>query len=447
MVTPGETGCDPEREPVAQRSPGPAARIPRPADVARAATRAPREFIVDPSDQGAYPEIDPAVAAAEDGDRVIVRPGTYRLPVVVDRAIELVGDGPRETIILEPAGAEALSLCASGAVVRNLTIRPATVGNDGTTYSAVMVRDVVATVEDCDLTSHLGATVWVGGGSSRATIRHCRIHDGSQNGVAVWDEGTAVVEDSEITRHRWPGVMAHGGRTSATVRGCRLLDNLDMGAAANEGATLIVERSLVARNAQCGIVLDGATPSSRVEDNDIEENGEAGVLVRGGIGGRVLRNRLRRNNVGVVSVEAATPQIAANEVVDHLGPAIVVAGARTDPIVSDNVLVGARSASIVVSGGGAGRFERNRITADRQPGAWIQEEGTSPTFIENVITGSTLIAIAITGHAGGAFERNDLRGNKGGAWDLDEAGPVQLNGNLEDPRPAPDSPGSAGYLN
>jgi F-box protein 11 len=440
----GEGQGDPG--PVAGRSPGPAARTPRSQADPRRVAGPPRELVVDPTDPAGFAEIDLAVAMAEDGDRVVVRPGTYRVPVVVDRAIELVGDGPREAIVLEPAGAEVLSLCASGAVVRHLTIRPAVVGNDGTDYSAIWVRDVVATIEDCDLTSHLGAAVWVGGRSSRATIRGCRIHDGATNGVAAWDEGTAIVEDCDITGHRWPGVMARGAQSNATVLGCRIVDNLSTGAAADCGATLLVEHSLVARNAESGVVLAEATPRSRIEDNDIDGNAGPAVLVRGGVGGRIHGNRFRRNELGVVVTDAATPDVSGNEAHDCSGPAILVIGTRTDPAVSDNLIVTPRATAIVVRDGGAGRFERNRITADRQPGVWIQEEGSSPVFIENIVTGSVLIGIAVTGHAGGAFERNDLRGNKA-AWDLDEAGPVELSDNLEDPRPAPGWSGPGGYVN
>ncbi|CAN5650134.1 hypothetical protein BH20CHL7_BH20CHL7_16510 [soil metagenome] len=86
---------EPERPPVALRSPGPAARTPRlPARPGRM-THEPRTLVVDPRAPDAYREIDRAVADARHGDRVVIRPGTYRQPVVVDRAVELIGVGPR----------------------------------------------------------------------------------------------------------------------------------------------------------------------------------------------------------------------------------------------------------------------------------------------------------------------------------------------------------------
>ena len=436
----------PASEPVGRRLPGPAAREPRPATQAVRDPGLRRELVVDASGAGDHVEIDDAVAVAEDGDVVFVRPGTYRRPVVVDRAVELQGDGPLEAIVLEPVGAEALSLCASGASARNLTIRPALVGNDGVAHSAIWVRDVVVTIEDCDLSSHLGATVWVGGRSSLATIRRCRIHDGAQNGVAAWEEGSAIVEDCELTGNRWPALMAHGRHARAVGRRCRIVGNYDYGAAANDGATLELEGSLIARNGQGGVIVADATPLSRIVDNDIVENARTGIEVEDCAAVRVEGNRLRRNEVGIVIANGATPDVLANVIEDTTGASIVAIGGRTDPNVADNEIRAPRSAAILVQGGASGRFARNRITAGRQPGAWIQEHGSYPTFIENVITGSAMIGIAVTEHAGGLFERNDLRGNRG-AWDVEHAGPITLRDNLEDPGGGPDSaPGPAGVI-
>ena len=92
------------RGPEASEEPRPPCRWPsgpsgRPREAPRPRSqppscRATRELVVDPADPAAFAEIDAAVAAAEDGDRIVVRPGTYRMPVVVDRAVRIEGQGP-----------------------------------------------------------------------------------------------------------------------------------------------------------------------------------------------------------------------------------------------------------------------------------------------------------------------------------------------------------------
>ena len=58
-------------------------------------------IVVDQSGGGTTTTITEAVAMAEDGDTVLVRPGTYVEAVIIEKDISLIGDGPREEIIVE----------------------------------------------------------------------------------------------------------------------------------------------------------------------------------------------------------------------------------------------------------------------------------------------------------------------------------------------------------
>jgi hypothetical protein len=58
-------------------------------------------IVVAQDGSGAFSTVTEALAAAEDGDEIVVRPGTYPEVVVIDKDITLRGDGPREAVILE----------------------------------------------------------------------------------------------------------------------------------------------------------------------------------------------------------------------------------------------------------------------------------------------------------------------------------------------------------
>ena len=260
-----ETDDEPDSTvPVRERSFGPASRTPRPRPTTAESRAGGNCLVVDPGDPAAFHEIDDAVAAAEDGDRIIVRPGTYRRPVTVDRAVHIEGDGPIAAIRLEPVGGEALGIAASGASIEGLTIRPAEAGNDGASWSAVAVHDAAVTIEGCDLTSHLGATVWVGGPSSRVVLLGCTLSGGSQNAVWVVEEGRAELAACVVTGNRW-AVMARGPHSAIAIDSCEITDNLDGGVVVDEGGTLSIDGSTIARNGAFGILLDGAAPASRVD--------------------------------------------------------------------------------------------------------------------------------------------------------------------------------------
>ena len=442
---PTPTTVEAPEVPVTERSFGPASRTPRPRDPSLG-RRTPRELVVDPSDAAAFTEIDDAVAVAEDGDRIVVRPGTYRRPVVIDRAVAIRGEGDVESVLLEPVGGEALGVAASGATVTGLSIRPARAGNDGADHSAVAVRDAAVTIEGCLLTSHLGATVWVGGPASRAVLLGCTLTGGAQNAVWVVEEGRAEMAACRVRGHRW-AVTVGGPHASLSIVDCEIVDNLDGGIAAAEMATLVVERTTVSRNAGTGIHLGDPTPASRVEDCTIEGNSAFGVLVRGGRGAAVLRSRIRDNAVGIVVVDGATPRIEGNELAGT-ATGIGVRGEGSDPVVAANTISGGRHSGVIVDEAAAGRFDGNTVSGSAGAGVWVDDAGTRPFFSGNHVSSSAFAGILVTDGAGGDFQANDLRGNAAGSWKLDEPGELRRTGNLEDTgvppeatRPDPPAPG------
>jgi parallel beta-helix repeat protein len=434
--------------PVARRSFGPASRTPRPRPTPPAPDppRTLRELVVDPSDPAAFAEIDDAVAAAEDGDTVTVRPGTYRRPVVVDRAITIRGDGPREAIVLEPIGGDALGIAVSGATIQGLTVRPSRAGNDGADHSALAVHDVAVTVEDCELTSHLGATAWVGGPVGHAVVRNCSLVGGAQNGVWVAEEGRAELIGCRVAGHRWPVAVA-GPHAVLAVRDCEVVDNLDGGIASLGQATLVVERTTVARNAGTGITLGDPAPASRVEDCTVEGNAEAGILVGGGRGAAITGNRVRDNAVGIVVVGGATPRVERNELAGN-GTGIGVRGEGSDPLVVGNTIAGGRQGGVVVDEAATGRFDGNTVSGSIGAGVWVDDHGTAPRFTGNHVSTCGLVGVLVTDGGGGEFASNDLRGNAAGSWKLDEPGELRRSGNLEDagalPEAARPDPSAAG---
>lgn len=422
---------DAERNiPARERSFGPAARTPRARPPAPLPARPPRELVVDPADPAAFAEIDDAVAVAEDGDRVVVRRGTYGRPVVVDRAVEIVGDGPRETILLEPVGGEALGIAASGTRVAGLTIRPSRAGNDGADHSALAVHDAAVTVEGCSLTSHLGATVWIGGPSAHVVLRGCDMAGGAQNAVWVTEEARAEMEACRVTGHRWP-VTAGGEHAWLAVRDCEIVDNLDGGVVSMGRATIVIEQTTIARNAGSGVILGEPAPASRVEGCTIEANADFGVLVGAGRGATVVRNRIVDNGVGIVVVDGATPRVEGNELAGN-ATGIGVRGEGSNPVVIGNTISGGRGAGVVIDEAAAGRFEGNTVAGTGGAGVWVDDHGTAPSFTGNHVSTSALAGILVTDGGGGEFRSNDLRGNAAGSWKLDRPGDLRRDGNLED---------------
>jgi len=62
---------------------------------------APTALVVAQDGTGTHATISDAVDAAEDGDTILVKPGTYVEAVTIDKDIALIGDGPRDQIVIE----------------------------------------------------------------------------------------------------------------------------------------------------------------------------------------------------------------------------------------------------------------------------------------------------------------------------------------------------------
>jgi parallel beta-helix repeat protein len=76
--------------------------------------------IVVPND---YPTIQAAVDAANDGDTIYVKAGTYRENVVVNKMISLIGEDPNTTVIDGvPAGGTLVSVTRNNVTISGLTI-------------------------------------------------------------------------------------------------------------------------------------------------------------------------------------------------------------------------------------------------------------------------------------------------------------------------------------
>lgn len=94
--------------------------LPTPPNGAAGPVRQPPTVVVSPTDETQYRTVGDAIRDVEPGTRIVVRPGVYKESLVVDKRLELIGDGPREQIIIE--GTPCLRLQTDWARVQNLSL-------------------------------------------------------------------------------------------------------------------------------------------------------------------------------------------------------------------------------------------------------------------------------------------------------------------------------------
>ncbi len=241
-----------------------------------------------------YASLSDALAAARDGDTVVLAGGVHRGPVVVERAVALVG---RDGAVIDGGGVgTVVTLRAAGARVAGLTIRNSGARNDR---------------EDAGVAAF-----------APVTIEDNRLED--------------VLFGIDLQRA--PGSMVRGntivGRDLPMPRRGDAIRFWESAGAHLEGNTIRASRDVVIWYSDDVTVRDNVVTGSRY-----------GLHFMYATGSQVEGNRLHRNYVGAYAMYSANLAYRANQLTGNFGPSgYGLALKESSAIVIDgNVIAGNRT--------------------------------------------------------------------------------------------------------
>ena len=376
-------------------------------------TGEPGTLLVAQDGSGEYATISEAVAAAEDGDTILVRPATYVESIRIDKDITLRGDGARDEIVIT----------SPAEVPRRYLPR------DQQPY-AIRVDDADVSVASLTLTGPASAMIVLGGSQRITNVAF--VDSGHYDeadpegasrdaGLVLADGSTAQVRDSLFRRSSvivdpgagatleaneletswvtvgdWrsavtaemaldPAVLeAEGSDRNRTVIEKNVWTDSPDAIFLGIGETALVEGNeirgagaiaIMVMGAREGSVIrgntisDGRTAIMLVDDTrvDVSENDVRGNEVGFNISGRgatVSRNEIRDNTVGVIIASipnGTSPTLEGNDISGNVRGVSISAGAS--PILRDNVICGNELNLNLVEGSNA-IFEDNEICPD-----------------------------------------------------------------------------------
>jgi parallel beta-helix repeat protein len=265
--------------------------------------------------EGRYTRISDALGAVAPGTRIKVRPGVYNEAVVVNKRVEIIGDGPTSEVVVQNSASNCISIQADSAVVRGLTVRGQAGQTKESGWYAVNLSEGEALVEDCDITSNSLACVAIHGDGARPTLRRCKLHGGASGGLFIYDNGEGVVEDCEIYANTFAGVEVRAGG-NPVLRRCRIHDGKQGG------------------------VLVHTSGRGTFEDCDITDNTLSGVAIRKEGNPTFRKCRINRNKLaGVAAIDNARATFEDCDLSRNMGGAWDIAagcdirksGNREDP--------------------------------------------------------------------------------------------------------------------
>jgi F-box protein 11 len=305
----------------------------------------PPTHVVDPYQRGGFATISEAIEAAQPGDRILVRPGLYDEGLVIDKPLEILGDGPVADITVRANSTEVIVFSANIGRVANLTL----IQEASYEYSlfGIDIRQGRLELEGCDITSRSSSCVNIRGGAD-PRVRSNRIHSGVAEGVLVY-EALGILEDNEITGN-------------------------DTGVAIMEGSNPTLRRNLIQDNKRDGFYVY-ENGLGILEDNEITANGSSGVLIAGGGNPILRRNQVRSNKEAGISVYYGGLGVLESNDITGNGSSGLTIEMGGNPTVRDNRISLHPYVAVNICDGGGGIFEDNDMRGNVR-GAWIIAAGS-----------------------------------------------------------------------
>lgn len=225
----------------------------------------PPIIIVDSLHRGDFATISEAINQVDPGTKILVRPGLYQEGLIINKPIEIIGDGEPGEIVIQATGTNVIRFQTTMGRVVNLTLRQ----TGGGAWYCVKIERGRLDLEDCEITSQSLACVAVHGGAD-PRVRRNRLHDSKQgSGLFVYDEGQGTFEDNDISDNTLSGVEI-------------------------KNANVTLRRNRIHNNKQTGVYVNNGG-AGRIEDNDIFGNGYNGMSTKSEDYVVVRNNRINKN--------------------------------------------------------------------------------------------------------------------------------------------------------
>ncbi|GAB7187605.1 right-handed parallel beta-helix repeat-containing protein [Kitasatospora sp. Ki12] len=215
---------------------------------------------------GEYDTLAEALAAAEPGDTVTVRPGTFRENVLLDKPVTIVPAQGPGTVRIEPPSGVAVTVTAA-ATVRDLVVE----GGDSST-PAVLVTGAGAT----------------------PSFSGCRIETRSATGIEIVDGARPTLRGCVVANPGGLGLRLRGEGTAAAFEDCEVATAGQAGLAVLGGATAALDRCRVHHASGAGVLLSDPGSAAELTGCEIYEIRGSGVQAEAHAGGRLVDCEIHR---------------------------------------------------------------------------------------------------------------------------------------------------------
>lgn len=411
----------------------------------------PGALVVSRNGQGDCLSLGVALRRAAPGARILVKPGTYREALTVDKPVEIVAAGEPSEVVLESLDAPCLTLKSEGVRICGVTLVATGTPKDRN-YPVVDAAGGSALLEDCIITSDGQSAIAVHGASTRLAMARCRVQNCPGVGVMVLDHAEARLDRCTLSGLGGAGLLAaQGGRPS--LARCTI-HHTHGGIHLQHDAGGLFEDCNIYRNTRSGVRVQGHSRAlfrrcrihdgedfgvscvergqASFEECDIYGNASSNVQIAGGGNPHLRQCKIHDGQeYGVLATEEALGTLEACEIYGHkLAALVVTLGAN--PLLRSCRIHGGQGTGVNVSEGGLGALEDCEISDNLHTGLRVGKDG-NPILRRCRLVDGRGEGAAFMARSQGTLEACEVRGNaKGGIRVAKEAHPSIRGGEIPD---------------
>ena len=362
-------------------------------------------FIVAANGGGNFRSINEALRKAPPNSRLLVREGLYVESLILDKNIEIIGDGAVERIIIRSPNSSCLLMQTKKAMVRGLTVQGRGRQN-GHAFFAVAIPDGELILENCHIISDSLSGVAVFGAGANPLIKNCWIHDCADSGFYIFDNASPRIENCDVYQNANVNVAITQGANPA-IKSCRIFDGGNGGVVVwGNGAAGTIENCRIYGHRLANVgVREYANPTFR--HCEIYGGRDTGIFVHQNGYGIFEECDIHRNAGAEVGISQNANSVFRRCAV-HDG----------------------ENSGVILQNRGRALIENCDIYDNRDSGVAIHSESAA-TIKQCNIHGNRKVAVKIKENSKARVENCDLRGNFLAAWETEYGITLEENSNRE----------------
>ncbi len=368
-------------------------------------TAVQKTVIVSANGTGDFIRIGEALRNVAPNTRLMIRPGLYNESVVIDKNVEIIGDGEPDEIKIIATNSSCLQMQSEKATVRGLTLRGSG-ARYGKAFFAVDIPRGELFLEDCDINSDSLTCLAVHGSYANPLIKRCRIHDGADSGVYFFDNARGQIEDCDIYRSTNVGVAITNG-ANPLIKNCRIFEG-------NNGGIVVWQNGAAGEIENCEIfghrlanvgISDSANPTFR--SCKIFGGRDSGVFVH-------------QSGYGTFEDCAIHDNQKAEVVVIE----------KSNSVLHRCAIYNGTDSGVFVDNKARASIESCNIYDNSDAGVSIHGESAATVRRCNIHRNGK-VAIKVKGGSAAGVEDCDLRGNRLAAWESEAGVVIERKDNRE----------------